>query len=109
MLYWTVQWIIISLVLIMLIHYLYSFFKNTLTVPKVKDLVNKPTERYNEILETIKTSKSKVSSTPSTSEPEIKTEMQNELRSFLQDLKKPKAKAEAPSAANDGQGAFSNY
>ena len=59
MLYWTLQWIIISLVLIMLIHYLYSFFKNTLTVPKVKDLVNKPTERYNEILETIKTSKPK--------------------------------------------------
>ena len=61
MLYWTLQWIIISLVLIMLIHYLYSFFKNTLTVPKVKDLVNKPTERYNEILETIKTSKTQSS------------------------------------------------
>ena len=105
MLYWTVQWIIISLVLIMLIHYLYSFFKNTLTVPKVKDLVNKPTERYNEILETIKTPKPKAVA----SDPEIKTEMQNELRSFLQDLKKPKTKTELPAAANDGQGAFSNY
>ena len=105
MLYWTLQWIIISLVLIMLIHYLYSFFKNTLTVPKVKDLVNKPTERYNEILETIKTPKPKAVTT----DPEIKTEMQNELRSFLQDLKKPKTKIEAPTAANDVQGAFSSY
>ena len=108
MLYWTVQWIIISLVLIMLIHYLYSFFKNTLTVPKVRDLVNKPTERYNEILKTIQTSKPKASA-PSASEPEIKTEMQNELRSFLQDLKQPKATIVLPSAANDEQGAFSNY
>ena len=107
MLYWTVQWIIISLVLIMLIHYLYSFFKNTLTVPKVKDLVNKPTERYNEILHN--TLPSKPNPKASASEPEIKTEMQKELRSFLQDLKKPKAKVDAPSAANDGQGAFSNY
>jgi hypothetical protein len=99
------QWIVISLVLIMLVHYLYSFFKNTLTVPKVKDLVNKPTERYNEILETIKTSRPKTTQP----EPEVKTEMQNELRSFLQDLKKPEAKPKTPSAANDGQGAFSNY
>ena len=105
MLYWTLQWIIISLVLIMLIHYLYSFFKNTLTVPKVKDLVNKPTERYNEILETIKTSKPKAVA----SDPEIKTEMQNELRSFLQDLKKPKTNIDTPTAANDGHGAFSSY
>ena len=105
MLYWTVRWIIISLVLIMLIHYLYSFFKNTLTVPKVKDLVNKPTERYNEILETIKTSRPK----PTTPDPQVKTEMQNELRSFLQDLKKPEAKKNDPAAANDGDGAFSNY
>ena len=105
MLYWTVQWITISLVLIMLIHYLYSFFKNTLTVPKVKDLVNKPTERYNEILHNTLPSKPKASA----SEPEIKTEMQNELRSFLQDLKQPKATSVLPSAANDEQGAFSNY
>jgi hypothetical protein len=105
MLYWTLQWIIISLVLIMLIHYLYSFFKNTLTVPKVKDLVNKPTERYNEILETIKTPKPKAVA----SDPEIKTEMQNELRSFLQDLKKPKTNIDTPAAANDGHGAFSSY
>ena len=105
MLYWTMQWIIISLVLIMLVHYLYSFFKNTLTVPKVKDLVNRPTERYNEILETIKTSKRKTS----LPDPAVKTEMQNELRSFLQDLKKPESKQKTPSAANDSPGAFSNY
>ena len=53
MLLWSIQLIIIYLLLILLVHYLYSFFKNTLTIPKIKDLVNKPSERYNEIYKTI--------------------------------------------------------
>ena len=40
MIYWTLKWIVVSLILIFLIHYLYLFFKTNLTVPKVKDLVN---------------------------------------------------------------------
>jgi hypothetical protein len=53
MFYLTLKWTFISLLLIFLMHYLYNFFKNTLTTPKIKDLVNKPSERYNEILNTI--------------------------------------------------------
>jgi hypothetical protein len=41
MILWSIQWIIISTFLIGLIHYLYSFFENMLTVPKSKDLVYK--------------------------------------------------------------------
>ena len=47
MIWWTLQWIIVSLTLIALLHYLYTFFKNTLTIPKIKDLVHKPSESYN--------------------------------------------------------------
>ena len=54
MLLFIIKWAILSLLLIFLIHYLYSFFKSTLTIPKVRDLVNKPTERYNEMIDTIK-------------------------------------------------------
>ena len=39
MLLWIVQQIIISVVLIVTVHYIYIFFKNNLTVPKTKDLV----------------------------------------------------------------------
>ena len=46
---WIIQVTIISLLLIFLLHYLYSFFKTTLTSPKLKDLVNKPQEKYNTI------------------------------------------------------------
>ena len=49
MLLWIVQQIIISVVLIVTVHYIYIFFKNNLTVPKTKDLVKKPTEQYKKI------------------------------------------------------------
>ena len=46
MLSWILQITIISIVLIFLVHYLINFFKSTLTVPKIKDLVNSPTQKY---------------------------------------------------------------
>lgn len=46
MLFWTLQISIISIILIFLVHYLINFFKTTLTVPKIKDLVNTPTQKY---------------------------------------------------------------
>ena len=42
-------WILISFILIILIHYLFIFFKDTLTVPKVKDLIYEPLEKYKKI------------------------------------------------------------
>ena len=42
-------WIITSLILIILIHYLFNFFKDTLTTPKVKDLIQEPLMRYKDI------------------------------------------------------------
>ena len=49
MIYWTIKTVIISIIFIFLIHHLIEFFKNTLTVPKVKDLVNIPTQKYEHI------------------------------------------------------------
>lgn len=46
MLSWVIQITIISIVLIFLVHHLINFFKSTLTVPKIKDLVNTPTQKY---------------------------------------------------------------
>ena len=46
MLSWIIQITIISIVLIFLVHYLFNFFKETLTVPKIKDLVNVPNKKY---------------------------------------------------------------
>ena len=53
MLAWIIQISIISIIFIFLVHHLLCFFKTTLTVPKIKDLVNSPTTKYQHIFDTI--------------------------------------------------------
>ena len=59
MILWTFQITIISVVLILLVHHLIVFFKNTLTVPKVKDLVNAPMLKYEDMYHIIHQEKSR--------------------------------------------------
>jgi len=54
MLSWVIQITIISIILIFLVHHLINFFKSTLTVPKIKDLVNTPTQKYENMYSIIK-------------------------------------------------------
>lgn len=56
---WVIQVTALSLCLIAVMHYLYVFFKTTLTVPKVKDLVNRPQKQYDALFKGL---------TPSTSQ-----------------------------------------
>tara|TARA_B100000035_G_scaffold114291_1_gene96886 strand:+ start:4379 stop:4681 length:303 start_codon:yes stop_codon:yes gene_type:complete len=78
MLFWIIQQTIISIVLIISVHYIYIFFKNNLTIPKTKDLVNKPTEQYKEIYNSIKKNK------------ETSQEMKKELKNYLKTLQSKK-------------------
>lgn len=56
MLTWILQISIISIIFIFLVHHLLCFFKTTLTVPKMKDLVNSPIKKYQDIFDTISNS-----------------------------------------------------
>ncbi len=118
MIWWTIKWIIISLTLIALLHYLYSFFKNALTVPKIRDLVNKPNESYNEIMNTIKTSHASgpahayASSASASSYAEQHNDddsMHDELKNFLSELKKPKNNDNNSSVNNNNSSSNNNY
>ena len=80
MLFWIIQQTIISIVLIISIHYIYIFFKNNLTIPKTKDLVNKPTEQYKKIYSSLKKTK------------EDNTQMKTELKNYLKTLTSSKNK-----------------
>jgi hypothetical protein len=51
---WCIQVLLLSILFIFLIHYLLDFFMKTLTVPKVKDILNNSNNKYREILETLK-------------------------------------------------------
>ena len=55
MLAWIIQISLISLIFIFLVHHLIGFFKTTLTVPKIRDLVNSPSQKYKNIFDTINT------------------------------------------------------
>ena len=109
------KWGIISFTLIFLIHYLYMFFINTLTIPKIKDLVNKPNEQYRDIFETLQKTHPQTQtqqfSTPTDTDTKQMTE---ELSSFLNDLKKnpqgfPKSEDNLLSANEMTSGGFSSY
>jgi len=93
-----IKWVLISFTLIFLVHHLYMYLTNILTVPKIKDLVNKPHQQYNDIFETLSKSgsgentmyaDSKIS-LGATTTTTTTTTMTNELSAFLNDLKKTK-------------------
>lgn len=92
MLSWIIQMSVISLVLIILIHYLFTFFKTNLTIPKVKDLVNKPQEQYEMLFNTIKNPNTihtgSKNNNPSSVNNNVKTteDMKSELKNYLKEL-----------------------
>ena len=103
MLSWILQITIISIVLIFLVHYLFNFFKSTLTVPKIKDLVNTPAQKYENMFSVISKSNtdhilsanisadtnvnnntiSEYTLTDLLPKQETKSDMKNELKKFL--------------------------
>jgi hypothetical protein len=89
MLYYIIRISIISIILIFLIHYLIVFFKNTLTVPKIKDLVNTTNAKYEKIYDIIKNNQEKPEKSNNYTlidllpKQEEDSSMKNELKSFL--------------------------
>jgi ABC-type bacteriocin/lantibiotic exporter with double-glycine peptidase domain len=90
MIFWILQRIIISLVLILCAHYIYIFLKNNLTTPKTRDLVNQPREKYKEMYEKINKSvySNIVSDVSDVKTEQSQSKMKNELKNYLKDLKK---------------------
>jgi len=78
MLPWIIQMSIISLILIILVHYLFTFLMTNLTIQKVKDLVNKPQEQYEVLYNTMR-EQPKPQNNSSDNES-MKTELKNYLK-----------------------------
>jgi hypothetical protein len=74
MLFWICQQIVLSIILILSLHYSYLFFKNNLTIPKTIDMVKKPSVQYNDIYNSIQKNKQK------------NENMKTELKSYLKNL-----------------------
>ena len=109
MLSWVIQTTILSIIFIFVVHYLINFFKSTLTVPKIKDLVNSPTQKYENMYSIINSNNSNLDTSLDTNTntnntgldfkieytaadllPKPDTEsMKNELKSFLKQQSNP--------------------
>ena len=79
MLLWIIQVTIISILLVFLVHNLFNFFTSTLTVPRIKDLVNVPTIKYENMYNIIQNDSGGECLLPK-SNP---NQMKDELKSFL--------------------------
>lgn len=88
MLTWIIQISLISVIFIFLAHQILMFFKTTLTVPKIKYLVNSQNQKYQNIYDTIshKTSGGYTDIELLPNDNFVSNEsskMKNELKSFL--------------------------
>jgi hypothetical protein len=84
MLLFVIQQALLSFILIFTVHYIYEFFKDNLTQPKVKDLVNKPKHKYREIYESIRADNNE-------QKQESKEIMKAELQDYLKELSSEKS------------------
>lgn len=81
---WTIKWVIVSIILILLMHNIFIFLKDSLTIPKTRDLVSMDV-RYQELNESARITTEK-------KEPENKNKdknpnpMENELKEYLNNI-----------------------
>jgi hypothetical protein len=95
---WIIKVAVVSFLFIFLLHYLYSFFKTTLTSPKIKDLVNKPMRKYDSIYDSLENNQSYIEESESahirntllpnstTTQNPLKQNMKDELKKYLSEL-----------------------
>ena len=88
MLVWSIQIILISTLIIFLIHQIFEFLKSTLTVPKIKDLVDSPSQKYEQMIQNMSEQKqgqkyNNVGENKEEKGPQDRDAMKNELKDFL--------------------------
>ena len=81
---WIIQISLISIIFIFLVHNIISFFTTTLTIPKIKDLVTAPTQKYEDMFNIMSANKSNTFlDNDSNSNSNENLDMKDELKNFL--------------------------
>lgn len=84
---WLIQVSVVSLIIIYVMHNLYSFFKDTLTVPKIKDMVKRPQQRYDTLFRELRNQVAEQANANDNANDSSETDnMKNELKRYLMDL-----------------------
>jgi len=91
--FWVIQSMIVSFVIIFVLHNLYIFFKETLTVPKMKDLVKRPQQKYDTLFRELRNMQNQESNSihavGNNSNDPSNDAMKNELKRYLMELNAP--------------------
>jgi len=83
---------IISVVILALLHHIYSYLMHNLTVPRVHDMVSRPERRYKEIFEKLHaqdtplTSAAPVAPAAAGARHSADPDMKNELKDYIKNL-----------------------
>ena len=85
LMFWFIQVSVMSLIIIFVLHNLYSFFKETLTVPKIKDMVKRPQQKYDMLFRELR-NQGPASSSNGNGNGNGNEDMKNELKRYLMDL-----------------------
>jgi len=83
---WILQMSIISFLFIFLVHHLITFLKSTLTIPKIKDLVDSPSQKYKNIYAQLSNNSNKCRDVDIEEQVNVKvvdSSMKQDLKSFL--------------------------
>jgi hypothetical protein len=81
---WILQMSIISFLFIFLVHHLITFLKSTLTIPKIKDLVDSPSQKYKNIYAQLSNNKGRdVDIEEQVKVKVVDSSMKQDLKSFL--------------------------
>jgi biopolymer transport protein ExbB/TolQ len=112
--FWVAQVVIVSFIIIFLLHNLYFFFKETLTVPKMKDMVKRPQQKYDAIFRELRMHREEsnlggIVETASVNKNENDNDntneaMKTELKRYLMELNAPH-----PQPHPQSQSSQSNY
>ena len=123
MIWFIFKTIIFSAVFISLIHYLYSFLMINLTIPKTKDLVHRPVQQYNDMINIIKNSSATAKQKKTTfnidpgradtdddhgSDPDMKNELKNFIKQKMSNAKSSVEGTPGVGAAGIGGGDMNN-
>jgi hypothetical protein len=88
--FWIAQVVIVSFVIIFLLHNLYYFFKETLTIPKMKDMVKRPQQKYDALFRELEESKTANAMNAINDENDAAS-MKNELKRYMMELNAPQS------------------
>jgi hypothetical protein len=91
--FWVVQVVIVSLVIIFLLHNLYCFFKETLTVPKMKDMVKRPQQKYDTLFRELRIHNEEPNGNAENVVAHANAAMKNELKRYLEELNAPQSQS----------------